>query len=221
MRISRWLMDSLRFMNKDTIAKVADILILRDSEKADNPDNGKHPKDDHGHFYPEEGAPCPHDHGKEEIEKESNQKSNTNNREQTKPKSAEEVSYIDNPIDGKEERIKEANMQFPMPDPNGKNIFAAGWNEKNAKLHYKKHLKQYRNLTIEQYIRKAINLLEKPVGRDRETKNMIQGYLRDDWCVIRYDGKNFAIGNPYTGVIDMFQASQSYYDTHKDEREWC
>lgn len=64
MRIPRWLMDSLRFMSKDTIEKVADVLIIGDKGKTDASKNEEQPKDDHGHFYEKQGAPCPHKQGK-------------------------------------------------------------------------------------------------------------------------------------------------------------
>lgn len=122
--------------------------------------------------------------------------------------------FAKDPIDGFSEDIWKTNHLFAKPNPTGKNTFKAGWNSENAEIHWEKHQKEYPGMhTVSQYIKKAISLLEKPVG------NGIQGHLRDDWCIVRYDGKNYAIGNPFTGVIDMFPAKQWYFDRQKDLRE--
>lgn len=215
MRISGWLLDSLKLMSRDTIEKVVDVLIIGDKGKA------KQPKDDHGHFYEKQGAPCPHKHGKGGSGNNSREKRGKNENRNPASKLAEaERDYIKDPIDGHRENIREANHKFPKPDPTGSNKFKTGWNEENAMSHWTEHMDQYPELTYEQYVKKAIHLLQKPVGREKGSKIKIQGYLRTDWCVVRYDGRNFAIGNPYTGVIDMFVANQSYYDGQVNKNEW-
>ena len=106
------------------------------------------------------------------------------------------------------EKIKKRNRGLGKPDAFGANVFVAGWSKENLDYHWDKHKKDYQGrMTRAEYKNKALDLLQSAVDDD-----IIQGYLRDDYNLIRFDGQDYAIGNPFTGIVTMFPASQRYFD---------
>lgn len=81
----------------------------------------------------------------------------------------------------------------------GANKFKAGFSSKNLNIHWDKHKSEYPGLTKEQYSKKALNLIQKPVG-----KNTL-GYLTKQDRIVRYDKStgDFVSGHPDIGVATM------------------
>lgn len=100
------------------------------------------------------------------------------------------------------------------PSATGANKFKMGFSSKNLADHWKggnsDHSKQYPGMTKEQYAKKALELVQKPVGGN------ILGYKNSKGQVARYDSStnDYVIGIPKKGVATMFKpkAGQKYFD---------
>lgn len=106
-------------------------------------------------------------------------------------------------------------------------ISAAGANEFKVKNftskqtlnnHWSKHSKQYKTdeiTTKEQYLRRALNLIQSPCG------NGIEGYKNKLGQVCRYDTKtnDYVKGHPDKGIFTMFKPEngRAYFDDKKKE----
>ena len=86
-------------------------------------------------------------------------------------------------------------------------------NKKTLKKHADKHLKEYPGLTAEQYEKRALELLEKPVG------NGVLGYMDKAGKIVRYDtvANDLASGYPDKGVSTMYKPikGQELYESER------
>lgn len=101
-----------------------------------------------------------------------------------------------------------------MTSPSGANTFLVRGFKNRQKLmnHWQNgrtHRDEYPNFTIEQYVQRALELLEQPVGEN------ILGHADQYGHVIRYDKttNDFAKWHPYKGIITMFKPEdgEDYY----------
>lgn len=99
----------------------------------------------------------------------------------------------------------------------GSNIFKVkNFRSKQAlNNHVSKHGKEYPGFTKEQYIKRALELIEQPVSGE------ILGHKTKDNVLIRYDKNtnDFVKGRPDKGIYTMFKPieGQAYYDKQKEE----
>ena len=99
----------------------------------------------------------------------------------------------------------------------GSNIFKVkNFRSKQAlNNHVSKHGKEYPGFTKEQYIKRALELIEQPVS------GKILGHKTKDNVLIRYDKKtnDFVKGRPDKGIYTMFKPieGQVYYDKQREE----
>ena len=99
----------------------------------------------------------------------------------------------------------------------GSNIFKVkNFRSKQAlNNHVSKHGKEYPGFTKEQYIKRALELIERPVSGE------ILGHKTKDNVLIRYDKNtnDFVKGRPDKGIYTMFRPieGQAYYDKQKEE----
>ncbi len=99
----------------------------------------------------------------------------------------------------------------------GSNIFKVkNFRSKQAlNNHVSKHGKEYPGFTKEQYIKRALELIERPVSGE------ILGHKTKDNVLIRYDKNtnDFVKGRPDKGIYTMFKPieGQAYYDKQKEE----
>jgi hypothetical protein len=82
--------------------------------------------------------------------------------------------------------------------------------------HWKDHQKDYPGLTKEQYAKRALDLLQKPVG------GSIIGHVNQDGVVVRYDAatNEFAKGHPDKGIKTLYKPTRGkdyYVDNRKDD----
>ena len=78
------------------------------------------------------------------------------------------------------------------------------------------HRKEYPNYTMEQYVKRAVSLIEMPVG------GSILGHVDKDGVIIRYDKKtnDFVKGTIDKGIRTMFKPVDGikyYMDMRKDD----
>lgn len=95
----------------------------------------------------------------------------------------------------------------------GENKFEKGFSKKNLDKHWdgsSSHKNQYSGMTKKQYSERALELIQKPVGKD------IRGYKNKLDEVVRYDKKtnDFVKGNPSKGIKTMFKPAdgEKYYE---------
>lgn len=99
----------------------------------------------------------------------------------------------------------------------GSNIFKVkNFRSKQAlNNHMSKHGKEYPGFTKEQYIKRALELIEQSVS------GKILGHKTKDNVLIRYDKKtnDFVKGRPDKGIYTMFKPieGQVYYDKQREE----
>ena len=107
------------------------------------------------------------------------------------------------------------------PSPTGANEFEVkGFvNKQKLNNHWKDHGEEYKKegiiTTKEAYEKRALQLIESPVG------GSIKGHIDKDGHVVRYDEKtnDFVKGNPKKGIFTMYKPKESgvYYDRQKKE----
>ena len=104
--------------------------------------------------------------------------------------------------------------------PSGANTFIVRGFKNRQKLmnHWQNgrtHRDEYPDFTIEQYVQRALELLEQPVSDN------VLGHADKYGHVIRYDKmtNDFAKGHPYKGIVTMFKPDDgiNYYETRKKE----
>lgn len=105
--------------------------------------------------------------------------------------------------------------------PTGANKFVKRGFASKQKLmnHWKNgrvHRKEYPNYTMEQYVKRAVSLIEMPVG------GSILGHVDKDGVIIRYDKKtnDFVKGTIDKGIRTMFKPVDGikyYMDMRKDD----
>ena len=99
--------------------------------------------------------------------------------------------------------------------PSGANVFEAQWftSEKGLNNHWEDHKKNYSGLNEEQYVKKALKLVQKPTG------NGILGHATVDGGVVRYNTatNDFVKGRPKRGIISMYKPDlkQKYYENER------
>ena len=89
----------------------------------------------------------------------------------------------------------------------GPNEFSKGFSSTNLSNHWygsdtvHSHAEEYRGFTMEQYAQRALELIQKPVGKN------ILGYRTKENEVVRYDieTNDFVKGNPLKGIKTMFK----------------
>ena len=102
----------------------------------------------------------------------------------------------------------------PGVSATGSNSFKKGFSSKNLDRHWEggisDHSGQYKGMTKQEYAKKALDLVQKPVGGN------VKGYKTPQGEVVRYDTKSndFVKGNPTTGIKTMFKPKDGieYYN---------
>ncbi|CQR71667.1 hypothetical protein SOV_04630 [Sporomusa ovata DSM 2662] len=96
---------------------------------------------------------------------------------------------------------------------NGANKFSRGFSKNNLKVHMDKHNHEYPGMSAQQYEKRALDLVQKPVGGD------IHGHANTKEQVVRYDAKenDFVKGKPDIGIATMFKPKDGmdYYIREK------
>ncbi|MDU5149140.1 MAG: phage minor capsid protein [Anaerococcus prevotii] len=84
--------------------------------------------------------------------------------------------------------------------------------EKSLKIHLKKHLKEFDNISEEEYVQKARDLL------NAELSDSIKGFMTQQKTILKYNVKNneFVVGNP-KGFISTFYKPSRGINYWKDE----
>lgn len=103
--------------------------------------------------------------------------------------------------------------------PKGKNNFKRGFSSKNLNRHWggsHDHSGQYPEFTKEQYEKRALELVQMPVG------GTIEGYVNESGQVVRYDkeSNDFVKGHPERGIATMFKPARKleyFRDRMKEE----
>lgn len=104
------------------------------------------------------------------------------------------------------------------PSPTGANVLEVQGFYSKAKLnnHWKDHEKQYIKdgiTTKEQYLQRALELVQSPVG------GSIKGHLTKEGHIVRYDEKtnDFVKANIKKGIITMFKPDEGkiYYENNR------
>lgn len=104
--------------------------------------------------------------------------------------------------------------------PKGKNTFKCGFSEKNLDKHWtggkSNHSKEYPDLSKDEYAKRALELIQKPVGKN------IEGYANASGQIVRYDKENndFVKGHPQKGIATMFKPKRKldyFLDKMKEE----
>jgi hypothetical protein len=102
--------------------------------------------------------------------------------------------------------------EVPEVNPSGDNDFKVKGFRNQQKLnnHLQKHQKDYPGWTKEQFVKRALELVQSPVG------NGILGHADKNGKIIRYDTStnDFVTGRPDKGVYTMYKplTGQKYYD---------
>ncbi len=83
----------------------------------------------------------------------------------------------------------------------GANTFTKGFSKHNLDVHFERHDKEYPNLSKEQYAKRALELIQKPIGDN------ILGYITNKNRIVRYDinTNDFVSGNPNIGIATMMK----------------
>lgn len=118
---------------------------------------------------------------------------------------------------GGSESKSEEELSVEENNSNGPHIFKKGFNKHNLQVHHERHRNEYPELSPKQYQRRALDLVQKPVGGD------IMGYKNDKGQVIRYDKKtnDFVKGHPDKGIATMFKPDQGieYFNRQKEKNK--
>lgn len=103
--------------------------------------------------------------------------------------------------------------EIPGVSATGANKFKEGFSKNNLKRHFKDHGAEYPGVGREEYARIALDLIQKPVGKD------IDGYKNGDGQVVRYNRKtnDFVKGKPDVGIATMYKPSDGakYFERQK------
>lgn len=117
-----------------------------------------------------------------------------------------------------EKHQKEKTTTKIEPSPNGINkLQVRGFaNKQKLNNHWQNgrtHKEEYPNFTKEQYEQRALELIEKPVGKN------ILGHIDKDGAIIRYDRKtnDFVKGTIEKGIRTLFKPVNSgvYYENQR------
>lgn len=99
------------------------------------------------------------------------------------------------------------------------NKFSKGFSKHNLDVHFEKHGNEYKDMTKEEYAKRALELIQMPIG------DKILGYITKQNRVVRYDIENndFVSGNPEIGIATMMKLNNGLkrfeYLKNRDEKK--
>ena len=165
------------------------------------------PKDDSGHWYKEEGAPCPHNKHKEATIR-SEKKSSKNQSNETKT----------NSLRNKKNDYTGKSLLFKIGETQGKNDFSGGAFTKASRKMHVRHLSEFGNISPTEYENRARKLASKSVGGN------IAGGRDRNGQILRYDKEKceLVLANPKTKAIVTYfivkngnrEAAEKYMKRH-------
>lgn len=126
--------------------------------------------------------------------------------------------------DGKEPQrwITANGARFPIDEDGisatGPNKFTQGFSQRNLEAHWDGthgHSRQYPGMTMQEYAKRALELIQKPV------RGNVLGYKNAQGQIVRYDREtnDFVKGHPSLGIATMFKpaAGEAYFLRKKEQ----